>query len=384
LGGSGNVYLNGNVALGQLNIVADMDLLPALRSIFVDGDVTINANGARLVVVDSPNLRDLDADAIHVARGTLELAGGVAQADESLRLDAGAGISGLGVIEMNSTTGNLVMNGGGQFWALGSDTYGDTLLIRRTDTSTSRLDWTDAGVNFIASFGKSIVNELPYTGALGGSIHVNSNSGESRFESTNAFVAGAASDIHLTGSDLGWARLVTPVLDSYGLITARDRSRIDSPLVALRGSVDLDTGAQLSIPANVLIFDSLEVVGDDASIVLPASGSTLDVTGGLTEIHLGTSGAFDLDGTGNKVVHIDDGSTLLLDVGRLDTALLNQFDGILEIEGTLIVDILSEAGDWANGGEIVLDGGEIHGSRLDNMGVIRGTGYIDAYTNNVG
>ncbi|MCA9297577.1 MAG: hypothetical protein KDA28_00840, partial [Phycisphaerales bacterium] len=384
LSGFGSVVLNSNIALGELTILSGNDLLPNLHSIFVDGDVSIAGDGARLVVPDAPNLRDLDADVIHVDFGQLDLAGGVVQVDEAMRVDDDGAIFGLGVIEMNSTTGHLVLAGDALVWSWGPERYGEAIVLRRTDTSTSKLDWTAPGIRFVAAFGTSIVNELPYTGALGGRIHVDTGGGPSRFESTNTILASGGSEIELTGTNMDAARVVAPVLDSYGLISVSGTGKIESSLVALRGTVDLQADADLIIGANILVFDTLDVVSSGADVYLTSPGSRLDITGGVSEVHLGAGGSFDLDGTGDKIVHIDEDSTLVLDVGRIDTPGQDEFGGTLEIDGTLVVEILAESDEWSSGGDLILDGGEIHGSRLINEGEIRGTGYVDAATTNNG
>lgn len=386
-GDSDEVYFNANLALAELTILGAMDLLPAgPYSVFVNGNLTIDGIGTRLVVVDSPALRDLDADIVTVTSGVIELAGGLAQIDEELRLNPG-GIWGSGVIEMNSTTGDLVFDGGGSIRTDGPAHWGNAITLRRTDSSTARLDWTAPGTAVIARIGKSIINELPYRGPLGGTLIVNADGDAARFVSANGFVAGPGSRIWLAGLAVQWtAGIEAPAFDSYGEISASGLCVIDAPFTALRGTLELEENTLLNTTASSLILDSLGVTstGPGTVLRLGGPGGTVNVVGGTTTIALGADGEVDLDGTGTKTINIDEDSTLSLAVESIDDGNAPSYDGTFNISGALDVDMVGGTSRWQNGGEIVLDGGVITGSRIDNVGVIRGRGQIDTYVSNIG
>lgn len=389
---SSDATLTQNLAVGTLNVLNGAKVFSSGQSIFVHADTNITAPGSSVSVSNTPSLRDFDTDTLTINGGLLAMLSGLAQFDESLILSGSGGVVGAGIVEMNSTTGDIVLNDG-TIWAKAGSGPSDTLRITRTDTSTSKLDWTSANARIAVWEGKTLHNELPYTGALGGLITVSSTNGSSQFISDHAFVAGDGSEIRMFGSNSqSTARVQAPAVDSFGLINVAnfgvDQSVgvIDAPLVALRGQVELDTNAWLTIPADLLIFDSLTVTssGPGSKIQLAQPNSTLNVIGGTTTVSMGVGSAFDLDGSGNKTVNIADGSTLSLDVESLDFSNGSPFDGTLNIDGTLHVETIAGPSSWENHGEINLDGGEITGRRLNNTGVIRGTGFVDAITINNG
>lgn len=379
-GQSVSATLGQNLAVGTLNVLNGADFYSSGHSIFVNADTQLVGIGSSISVTQTPSLRDFDTDTLTIDSAILVMSGGLAQFDEALILNNASGVLGAGIIEMNSTTGNIVLNDG-VLWAQGAGSIGDTLRITRTNSSTSRLDWTSADAGIIAWDGKTVHNELPYTGALGGSITVSAVAGTARFISDDAFVAGNTSEIVLRGlNSQSNARIKAPAVDSYGQLTITRIAVIDSPFVALRGSVEMGADAFLAIPASVLIFDSLDVTSNapDTKIQLSKFNSTLNVTGGLTSIVLEGDSEFDLDGTGNKIVNIADGSTLSLDVGEIELGNFPSFGGTLNIDGTLHIESRMVGDDWRSNGEIILDHGAITGRRIDNAGVIRGTGTISA------
>lgn len=164
-GVSNSANLMANTALGQLNVLDGASVYSSGHSLFVDGNVFLGS-GSSLSVTDTPALRDFDVDTLTLAGGTLAMYGGLAQIDESLVIGSqtGGAVLGVGTVEMNSTTGNLVIGKGG-LWAMVGAGPETTLFIDRTDSSTSRLDWSDPESDIIAWDGKTVHNKLPYTGA---------------------------------------------------------------------------------------------------------------------------------------------------------------------------------------------------------------------------
>ncbi len=387
-GGFTEAFINANLTLGSLHILGGSSVLPGNFSIFVGGDVEIDGAGSRLVVRASPSLRDLDLDTLDITEGILEMAGGLAQIDEAVAMHGSGAIFGAGIIEMNSTIGDLDLGAGGSIWASGPDNFGDALTLTRTGSSTSRLDWTAAGTDLIAWEGKSLINELPYTGALGGRISIYANEGDSRFVSTHAFVAGPQSDIDLWGaSSQSRARIEASVVDSHGSFSIEGFASLDVPILALRGEVEMDADSYLSIPSDLLLLDSVQITatGAGARIQMSSSAnSTMNVTGGTTTIDLGLDSYLDLDGTGDKTVNIAEDAELSLLVETLDLGSSPSFGGTLNIDGVLHVEQIGTGTRWASDGEIVLDGGTLSGRRLDNDGIIRGNGYIDSFVSNRG
>ena len=378
--------LGQNLAIGTLNVINGADLYTAGYSIFVNADTVISGIGSSISISETPALRDFDTDTLTLDNdGLFVMYGGLAQFDEALNIQRG-GVLGAGTIEMNSTTGNLVLNEG-ILWirdGLGPD---DTLLITRSDSSTSKLDWTDPDARVTIWEGKTIHNELPYTGSLGGELWVAASDVSSRFISDEAIVASSNSLLKLQGnSPTSTARIETPILDSYGRIEASSYTEIDSPIVAIRGEIELSENATLSLPATLLRFDSLNITatGPNSGIRLEGNNSSLDIIGGTTTINLGVGGNFDLDGLGEKIVNIDDGSTLSFETEFLDTSNVGPFNGIFNIEGALHVEPVNGRYTWNNYGEINLTQGEITGRGIINNGIIRGTGSIEGSVNNNG
>lgn len=384
-GDNSTATLTQNLALGTLNVLNGADLFSSGHSIFVSADTQIAGVGSAISVTETPSLHDFDTDTLTISAGILAMNNGLAQIDEALIINSNGGVLGTGIIEMNSTTGNLDLDNG-VLWAT-AGSIGDTLRLTRTNTSTAKLDWTSPESDLVVLYGKDIHNELPYSGSLGGRIWVSGAGGTARFISDNAFVAASGSEFRLSaGTSQSTARIEAPAIDSYGLVNVSGVGVIDAPIVALRGEIELDEDAWLTIPADVLIFDSLTInaSGPNAIIQMSQPGSTLNVVGGLTAVSMGPGSSFDLDGSGNKTVNIADGSTLSLDAESLDFSNGSPFDGTLNIDGTLHVETIVGPSTWRNNGEINLDSGEITGRRLNNTGVIRGTGHVDAITINNG
>ncbi len=381
------VYLNANLSVGAMNIVGGASVFPGDYSIFVSGDVNLNGAGSRIVVRDSPSPRDFDVDTLDIDHAFFIMAGGLAQIDTELVVQDGE-ILGGGVIEMNSTTGDLEIVGHGVIWADGPESYGGSLTLRRTNSSTSRFNWSSPNAVIVASNGNSLINELPYTGALGGAISIHANGGESSFISQSGFVAESLSNIALTGDgSQSKARLEAPVVDSYGTIQIWSHTAIDAPITVLRGEINMAGDSRLAMPASLLILDSADFTASgEGSIIdlMSQPESTLNVTGGTTTINLGPGSHLDLDGAGDKTVNIAHDSTLSLIVETLDLGSSPSFGGTLNIDGVLHVEQIGTGTRWASDGEIVLDGGTLSGRRLDNDGIIRGNGYIDSFVSNRG
>jgi hypothetical protein len=379
-GANAEAYLTQNLALGTLNVINGGSLVASGRSVFVNADTMLSGIGSAISIMPSAALRDFDTDTLTVNAAIFVLNSATAQFDEALVVNGNGSVAGTGTIEMNSTTGDLDLNDG-SLWAVGGTGPDDTLRVVRTGSSSSKLDWTSAGARVAVWDAKTLRNELPYAGALGGTIGVVGTSGTARFVSDAAFVAGASSEIRLAGGgSQSTARVEAPVVDSHGVVDVSGHGVVNAPLVALRGSVEMGQDAFLSIPAGLLVFDSLGVTaaGPGAAIQLAQPDSTLSVIGGLTSIVLGPDSVFDLDGGTDKAVNIANGSTLSLAVGAVDFGGLPSFGGTLNVDGTLHVEAYPGIERWRSHGQIVLDTGTITGRRIDNAGVIRGTGSISA------
>jgi hypothetical protein len=234
-------------------------VLSSGNSLFIDGDANIIGTGSSLSVTDSPSIRDLDVDNLRIDAGILAMYGGVAQIDERVQIGGpnGGAILGVGTVEMNSTTGNLEIVGQGGLWAMSGTGPAPTLLIDRTESSTSRFDWSHPDGSVIVWEGKTIHNRLPYTGALGGRISVSSTSGGSKFRSDDGFIAGPSSRIVFSGLDEGYTgRIQAPFVDSYGEVVVTGLGRIESTFIGLRGSGEIGEDASLDLVASAVLFDS--------------------------------------------------------------------------------------------------------------------------------
>jgi hypothetical protein len=246
---------------------------------------------------------------------------------------AGA-IFGVGTVEMNSTTGDLEIVGQGGLWALGGGGDNPTLLIDRTDSSTSRLDWSHPDGSVVVWDGKTVHNRIPYTGALGGRISVSNSTGSSRFLSDEGFIATPSSLLAFSGTDEAYtARIEAPFVDSYGELSVSGRGRLESMFVGLRGSGEIAEDALLDRYARHALGFVL-VRRDRPERVGPVHRAQrgVSVTGGATVFELGETGTFDLDGAGNMEISIADGSSLEILAGEIDTG-AEIFGGTLNVAG---------------------------------------------------
>lgn len=387
---SGNfveVLLNANTVTGTLNVLNGAGVYNIGNSLFVSGDTQINGQSSVLAVRESPALRDFDTDTLLIRNGAYFILGdALAQFDESVSIEQGSVILGVGIIEMNSTTGDLDIVDGA-IWADNSGMNGDTLLISRTQSSTSRLNWTHPGSNLISWPGTTIDIQIPFTGSLGGSIHV---SGDSTILSENAIVGSANSDISLFGGVLAgpdYSVIEAPIIDLYGSMVFNHQGVLRAPFIALRGTGEMGSDSELNIDATSIILDSLSIspIDDDGGLVrFGVNSTTLNVIGGTTTINTGVGGQFDLDGFGDMDVNIASGSSLILDVEFIERFGSNMFDTTLNIDGLLDVKEVVANNSWTNSGEIVLDGGVVAGRDLVNDTVITGSGTISATVMNNG
>jgi hypothetical protein len=385
-GSSTDAQLNQNLALGALTVLDGATVYSSSNSIFVSGHTEIDGIGSNVTVTPSSSLRDFDTDTLNITEGIIVMYGGLAQIDESFTINGTGGVLGTGTIEMNSTTGDLVLNGGGALWAMGNTGPNATLLLTRTDSSTSQLDWTHPNTDLIVWDERTMINELPYTGPLGGQIILSSHEGSVVFESTSGFLGANTSEFRFSGDNEHEARIIAPAIDMYGDVTVSADSIIESSLVALRGNIQISQEAFFGIQGGYVTLDSVQISGSENTSVNPVSASegTLNITGGLTEVVMGNLSVFDLDGPGNRTVNIADGSTLWVQAEYLDGAIFDEVGGTLNIDGALHVEPVNGANSWASEGDILLDGGEITGRTLYTSGLIQGTGTVDASVVNNG
>lgn len=379
--------LTQNLAVGSLTVLSGAGVYSSGHSIFVNGDTTISGQGSSLSVTQTASLRDFDTNTLSVSGGVLAIYSGLAQFDESLLIGGSGAVLGAGTIEMNSTSDDLVIEDG-VLWAVGGSGPSDTLLITRTESSTSELDWTDSDSNVQVWGDKVMVNELPYAGLLGGVLQVASQDVGSAFESVHGIIAAPSSDLRLSGAEPGASsRVAAPFIDWYGAVTVSGIGLLDTPIAALRGQILIQEDSTLRIDAGLLSFDSIDLTGEgeNAIVRLGASPSgSVSFIGGDSSVVMGAGSRFDLDGAGNATVNIAEDASLWLEAEFLDYVTSSAFDGTLNIDGALHVEAVNDADAWTNAGEINLDGGEITGRVLVNDGVIRGTGSIDAFTTNNG
>ncbi|MBO6740534.1 MAG: hypothetical protein JJ916_11810 [Phycisphaerales bacterium] len=386
-GSQTSATLSQNLALGTLNVLNGAAVYSAGNSIFVNADTIVSGIGSSLSVTETTSLRDFDTDTLTLdGDGILAMYGGLAQFDDALLITDGA-VLGAGIIEMNSTTGNLVIEEGA-LWITDGVGPHDTLRVTRTDSSTSKLDWTSPSASIIAWDEKTLINELPYTGPLGGKIHLSSYAGDCAFESTHGFIGAASSEFVFVGDDPNQtARLTTPFLDSYGQFRVWAGAFVDTPILAMRGDMIIHENAHFRTNANLINFHSFEIDAQgDNTIVQFSSGqnSTISFKDGDSNIVMGPGSRFDLDGSGQSVVNIEDDASVWIEAEFLDYTTQSPFNGTFNIEGTLHVEPVNGRFTWNNYGEINLTQGEITGRGIINDGIIRGTGSIEGSVNNNG
>ncbi len=378
-----DVTLSSNIALGTLNVLNGLSLYNIEHSIFIDGDTQINGGSSSLVLRDSPSLRELDTDTLLIRNGGLLIMGdATVQADEEILIESNSGIFGLGVIEMDSTTGNLDV-GAGIIWAVANGTETDTLVIQRTPSSTSQLDCTHPESSLTVWDNKTMDVRIPVAGSLGGQVWV---SGGSSFLADSPIIAGPGSEFLMTGGGPGFDESSTiqaaSAIDSYGHLQVGGHATIDTPLLVLRGTGELREDAVLVLDTTVTLFDSFVVTpdeegeGDGGGIEFRSGTTTLNVNGGVSSIDTGVGGWFDLDGIAAMTTNISDGSSLILDVEFIERFESNDYNGTLNIGGTLELVDHAAYDAWNNLGDVFLDTGVIDGRFLNNRGMISGTGTI--------
>lgn len=372
-----DVLIESSIALGSLHVFGGASVYTHTGSLFVNGDVLLEESNQALVVSDGPAARDFDADTVTVRDTYMVMAGGTVQIDETFQLET-AGVLGAGVVEMNGS-GDFDL-GHGTLWATHHPS-GDVLTVRRTGSSTARLDWTDPSCNILAWSGTTLDIQMPVRGALAGGLSI-SERGTVRF--ADPIVAGGGSQLALWGGDVFYfgteAVLEAPIVDIYGsLEVASGESIIRSPFVALRGTAEFREDTYLRLESTAVILDSLVVTspnGTGGNLHFDGT-QAVSVIGGTTSFSTGQFGLFDLDGSGDMAVSIAGDSALLLDVHHIQSFQIDTFSGTLNVAGLFHLETYQGAPTWQNQGEINLDGGEITGRTLENEGVISGSGSIE-------
>jgi hypothetical protein len=379
--------LNQDLALGTLNVLNGAAVYSSGNSIFVNADTIVNGLGSSLSVTQTSSLRDFDTDTLTLnGDGILAMYGGLAQFDEALLITDGA-VLGTGTIEMNSTTGNLVLTEGA-IWANDGSGPHDTLLITRSDSSTSKLNWTSTSASLIAWSQKTLINELPYTGPLGGKIHISSHDGDTAFESTHGFIGAASSEFVFTGDNPSeTARLTTPFLDSYGQFRVYAGAFVDTSILAMRGDMIMFEDGYFRTNAGLINFHSFEISAQgDNTIVQFNNGQngTINFKDGDSSIVMGPGSRFDLDGAGASTINIEEDASVWIEAEYLDYTTQSPFGGTLNIDGSLHLEPVNGQSFLSNDGEINLDSGELTGRGIFNTGLVRGTGSVEGFTTNNG
>jgi hypothetical protein len=381
------VLMTSNIAVGTLNVLNGIDVFTHDFSLFVSGDTIIDGSGTALVISASPALRDFDTESLTIRNGSLLIQnGGLIQIDEQLTIDNLSAILGVGTIEMNSVNGDLDLLSGA-IWAQNTHTDEEVLTITRTQSSNSRLNWTNTDLSLIVWDGFTMDVQIPYTGALGGSIHL-SQGGD--FLSSELILAAASSEFKFFSgpSSNNPSMIQAPGIDSYGSFLVSGHAAFDTPILALRGTGEIYEDGVLKFDTTATIFDSIDVSAyegiDGGHLEFSPSASSLSIIGGLTSIDTGIGGQFDLDGFGSMTTTIAGDSSLVLDVEFIERFGSNLFDGTLNIDGLLVIQEVVANNSWTNLGEINLDNGVIGGRRLINQSTISGTGLVTADVYNDG
>ncbi|MEM1183650.1 MAG: hypothetical protein AAGI53_01475 [Planctomycetota bacterium] len=386
-GAQTDALLSTTTALGGLNVFDGATVYTSGNTLFIDGNANLSGGAATLTVTDSPAVRDLDVDSLRVSDAFLAMYDGLAQVDRSMLIEGqqGGAVIGTGTIEMDSTTGDLVIDNGA-LWAMGVASSGSTLLITKTDTSTSRLDWTSPDSQVIVWDGKTVHNTLAYTGPLGGEISVSGFNGGSRFVSDEGFIGGPTSRFAFSGDGSDPASVHAPFVDSYGDVTVTGEGRFHSQFLGLRGNGTMDTDAQLTVNAPSMLFDSfsIDATGPNTNVRFLAIDAAMLVQGGTTLFDLGESGTFDLDGSGQMEISIADGATLDIRAGSVDLG-VESFGGTLNVAGVFHVEPYGwPQPAWVSTGDVNMEGGEFTGRWFMNEGTISGHGSIEPMTHNNG
>lgn len=383
IGGNASVTADINITVGALSVLGSSHLYSAGHSIFVAGDLFVSAD---MSVTDTPALRDLDADAISISGGRVGMYGGVMQADESISVTGQGAILGVGVVEMNSTVGDIEIQEGA-LWAWGSPSAStDVLLVRNTGSSTARLDWSNPNGALIAWQGAALDVQIPPLGPLGGELNVATGS-EIRIDSPFTTLPG--SEIRMGGGDLPQpAKITAPAIDHLGVVNVNGAANFAVDWMVVRDAVEIAAGERLTMSGALTQLDSATVTADGPGAEFDFTSfdaQTFRVSGaGLTDIDM-SGGVVDLDGSSGLLLRVDGGSHLRVRADRIDDASNEVLTGEMQISGTL--ELLKSDGGfgfWENAGTISLLGGEYAGRFIENTGELRGRGDVDAVVWNGG
>ena len=336
--------LTENITLGDLEIVSGGDVFNGVFGFFafnVADRTLIGGAGSSLRLSNSPSAAELVTNTLEIndtgsTDAGLILSGATAQANAGVTVNAGGTISGNGVLQLNSTTGNIVNDGTIQV------TGTDTLLIDGSGSNTGRFDWDGlAGSTarlVVRDNARLDINLDQGADAFGGEILL-----ANRGEMDNA---------------VPWTLDTLGLLQFSGSSFTGEQGRVRGGQVTSRGTIEAISGSG-DIASNLQMVDGAMTIGSStgaareirvfAGKVFPAADlnfikgtfRTDNVTNALFTIDQ-TGKLFDWDGPNNDFrTFVARGSRLTVDATQINpntgAFTTNRFAGELWVEGVLTV-----------------------------------------------
>ena len=329
----------------------------ATRSATIDGvgseiEVFANVDG----IFQVPAMKLFGSGGMNVTnQATLRMAGGVFQitnpnamlTNSSIRNDVSGGVHGFGTISLNANVaaGTSVFNNTGRLRASGG-----TLNV---NASVGRLDLDGTNGNGFVSVANNatlVINGV-LSDAFDGTAEMGSGSVLDMqdgwlFESAVFDIAPAAGH---TATVRGTMSMGSGG-NSGNVNVLSGTARFEDDLTLTNGTFNVSTNATLEFAGTTNIYK--------ADALSRSGGSVLRISGNTDIVEAGGLATFDWDGsTGLKTEVVGNGK-LQINVDYLDTLLLNDFNGQLDLVDNGGVDVITQDNEWSvgSGGKITKKG----------------------------
>ena len=170
-------------------------------------------------------------------------------------------------------------------------------------------------------------------------------------------------DIQFNGVD------ANATLSGAGVEVQDSLVQVNSGAAVIASDANFGSGAIIDVNA-ALQLDGVAVFNSNANLDL--NGATALIVNGQTTVY---QSVIDLDSNGGMLVTVNPGGWLTLNVDEIDDDVPAGFNRDMNIGGTLDANV---TGGWIADGDVQLTGGRLTGSTVNNEGLIRGYGTIDA------
>lgn len=335
----------------------------------------IDGTNSRIIVDEllaSPSSRGFDTDVLTVINGGwLSLNSGIAHIDVDSYVGYTSEIVGNGLVQFNSMSGIVLRNDGTiRVGGAVPGSLNKTLTLQTSGSASLDLDG-----QFFSGREWGVLDVDDGTGIFSGNLTM-------RIDAPLA--DGFTSNITIgRGDTLELQRLwnqdggTIEMRGATGVATLRSTTMglDDATLSVVSGTAVLDTGNLITSNSTIDVGATLQV---DGTVSLLASAD-LDLNDADALIVNGTltvnQAVIDLDGDllGDNTITVNPGGNLTLNVDAIEDDMAADFDGTLEIGGTVKANV---TGGWINDGTISLQGGVLQGTQLTNWDLLTGRGAV--------